>query len=50
MFEHLGERFTPADKVDPDHPMIAARPDLFTPKKPTKPTADAPVSNETNKE
>lgn len=29
-FEHLGETFAPATPVDTDHPMVAARPDLFT--------------------
>jgi len=29
-FEHLGESFSPAVAVPADHPMVAARPDLFT--------------------
>lgn len=28
-FEHLGEKFTPANSVPADHPMVALRPDLF---------------------
>lgn len=31
-FEHLGETFTPGTAVPADHPMVAARPDLFTTK------------------
>lgn len=36
-FDHMGESFVPAVAVPADHPMVAARPDLFTPDKPTKP-------------
>lgn len=36
-FEHLGEQFDPATAVPADHPMVAARPDLFTTTPPTKP-------------
>lgn len=43
-FEHLGEVFTPAVAVPADHPMVEARPDLFTDTKPSKPTKPAPTS------
>lgn len=33
-FEHLGESFTPTQEVAADHPMVFARPDLFTAEKP----------------
>lgn len=36
-FTHLDETFTPAQVVPLDHPMVAARPDLFTAQPPTKP-------------
>lgn len=34
-FEHLDESFDPSTEVPDDHPMVAARPDLFTTAKPT---------------
>lgn len=40
-FDHLDEHFNPTTEVAADHPLIALRPDLFTPDKPTtrrKPT------------
>jgi len=33
-FEHMGESFDPSTAVPADHPMVALRPDLFTPDKP----------------
>ena len=46
-FEHLGETFTPSQAVPDDHPMVAARPDLFTTTKPTKPTKAEPTKEVT---
>lgn len=37
-FEHLGESFAPAVEVAADHPMVAARPDLFNADPPAKST------------
>lgn len=37
-FSHFGESFTPAVAVPADHPMITARPDLFTAVKPKSTT------------
>jgi len=36
-FEHLGESFTPSQSVADDHPMVLARPDLFTNNPPKSP-------------
>lgn len=40
-FEHLGESFTPAVAVPADHPIVVARPDLFTAEPPAKSTKKA---------
>lgn len=36
-FSHMGDTFTPTVAVSADHPMVAARPDLFTESPPVKP-------------
>lgn len=38
-FAHLDESFDPKTPVAADHPMVAARPDLFTPHPPKAPKA-----------
>lgn len=35
-FEHMGESFDPSAAVAADHPMVALRPDLFSPDPPKK--------------
>lgn len=49
-FTHLDEDFDPSKQVPADHPMVAARPDLFTPSKPKATKAATPTDTPTEKE
>lgn len=45
-FTHLDEDFDPSTPVPADHPVVALRPDLFTPSKPKAPKAATPTTPE----